>query len=131
MSSLDMSSIILADGAEILHVRRSTGALVDGFFESGGEVDLSVLARVQPISPSDRKLLPEGVRVEDALSVFTLDPFVHEQSPGNGGRSPDEFFRGGSWWQIRGDSDYRPSGGGYVHSIATRLDKSRDTRGHF
>lgn len=131
MSSLDMSSIILADGAEVLHVRRSTGALVDGFFEAGGEEDVEIEARVQPISPSERRLLPEGVRIEDALSIFTLEPFIHEQSASNGGRAPDQFFRSGSWWQISGDSDYRPSGGGYVHSIATRLDKSRDTRGHF
>lgn len=131
MSSLDMSSVILADGAEVLTVRRSTGALVDGFVEAGGEVDRKVLARVQPISPSARKLLPEGVRVEDALSIFTLKPFAHEQNPENGAVAPDQFFRSGSWWQIDGDSDYTPQGAGYVHSIAIRVDKSRDTRGDF
>lgn len=129
---LDMSGIVLANGRETLHVRRSTGALVDGFVEAGGSEDLEIEAAVHPISPSDRKLLPEGVRVEDALTVYTLEPFVHESTPGNGGRAPDQFFRGGAWWQIHGDSDWTASGNGFVHSIAIRLDKSRGpTDGHF
>lgn len=56
----------------IILVRQSEGSYdTHGIYVSGVETQISILASVQPASPDDMKLLPEGRRQSRAFTIYS------------------------------------------------------------
>lgn len=54
--------------------RRAPGQYVDGIWQEGAETTLTIMASVQPATPDDMMMLPEGRRERSAYVLFTATP---------------------------------------------------------
>lgn len=54
--------------------RKSGGGYVDGIWQPGDETTITVKASVQPTSPDDMELLPEGRRDRQAFTLYCDTP---------------------------------------------------------
>ena len=50
---------------------RASDSYVNGRLVKGAEVQTNIMASVQPVSGSDRQLLPDGFRGKEVYTVFT------------------------------------------------------------
>lgn len=122
----NLSRVLFSQGSIIVRVRSGTVAYVAGRAVETSDSDRTVRLAARPISPSDRKLLPEGIRVEDS-SLFLTRPSVvlkTEHSQANGAAAPDRVLWDGWWWKIVGEKPWVPNG--FRRYIAIREDKGRE-----
>lgn len=97
-------------GSEMVMVRISRGAYVDGNWIESPDQDREVHAAPRPVSPSDRKLLPEGMRTMDALTVLTNEPLKVASNLSNGSTGGDRIFYEGVWWRVVGEKPWTRNG---------------------
>lgn len=105
-------------GTETVRVRHSQGTLVDGRWESTSDNDELIEVAPRPVSPSDRRLLPEGVRVSDSLTLLTRRPLTIESTSAGGAADPDRVLYDGWWWRVVGEKSWRPNG--FYRYVAVR-----------
>lgn len=56
---------------EAVTIKRQTGTYTDGVWVPGGEVDVAILASIQPARSRDMQNLPEGRRTKSAFVLYT------------------------------------------------------------
>ena len=108
----NLSRILFRLGARVVRVRSGVGAYVAGRWVETSMSDRHVRAVVQPISPSDRRLLPEGMRTEDAITLFLrpAQTLAVEHSSTSGASSADRVLVDGRWWRIVGEKSWDRNG---------------------
>jgi len=104
-----MSRAVRSQGWYKLKVRRSGGEFIGPRWVEASREDLEIRMAPRPISPSDRRLLPEGMRTEDSLSVLTKVQLHIERGQANGG-GPDRIFYQGVWWRCVGEKPWTENG---------------------
>lgn len=67
--------------------RRAQGQYVNGIWQEGATSNLNIEASIQPASPDDINLLPEGRKQSKAYTLFTSDSLVTANS--NANQNPD------------------------------------------
>ena len=126
MSGPNVSGILFSQGSRMVRVRSSQGALVAGYWKETANSDREIRAVVRPISPSDRRLMPEGMRTEDS-TVFLTRPnvtLVVEASQANGGVAADRVLNDGVWWRVVGEKPWASNG--YRRYVAIREEKGKE-----
>ena len=122
--SVHLGRAAYAQGSAILTVRKSQGAYVGGRWEARGDHDEKRRLVARKISPSERKLLPEGMRTDDSITVLSNSGMKIEQSQVNGGASPDRVLFDGWWWKVVGEVSWAPLG--FYRYVCVRESKGRD-----
>jgi hypothetical protein len=122
----NLSRTLFSQGTRKLRVRQSLGAWVDGRWVETADNDRIVRMAVRPISPSDRKLLPEGMQTEDSSVFLTRanQTLAVEQSQANGGTAGDRVWVDGWWWRVVGEKPWAASG--YRRYVGIREIKGRE-----
>ena len=106
----NLSAAAFSQGSQLVRVRRSFGTHINGRWVESADQDQMIRMAVRPISPSYRKLLPEGMQTEDSISFLTWEPLKVERSAANGGSAADRVFVEGWWWVIVGEKPWTPNG---------------------
>lgn len=78
--------------------RRPAGSRVKGRVLEAAEASFSISATVQPATPEDLEVLPEGTRTDAVLVFHTEDELRDGASPD--GAPPDEVEDDGERWVI-------------------------------
>lgn len=78
--------------------REGQGQFVNGLWQRGAPQTLTVTASVQPASPTDLEVLPEGRRGRKAFKVYTSST-LRESDQQNGGQ-PDRIRIAGQWYEV-------------------------------
>lgn len=126
MRGPNVSGILFSQGSRMVKVRSSQGATVAGRWVETPNSDREIRAVVRPISPSDRQLMPEGMRTEDS-TVFLTRPnvtLVVEQNQANGGVGADRILNDGFWWRVVGEKPWVSNG--FRRYVAIREDKGKE-----
>lgn len=116
-----MSGVIFSQGSRNVRVRRTTGSYVDGRWVERATDDEMVRAAVRPVSPSDRKLLPEGMRTEDSITLLVRAPLRIEHRSDTGASTADRVLVDGLWWRVVGEKSWSQSG--FYRYVAIREPK--------
>lgn len=68
-----MSAALIARFGRTLTVKRKAAGSYDlrGQFVPGAETTLDIVASIQPVSPRERELLPEGTRLREMFKLYT------------------------------------------------------------
>jgi len=121
----NLARAAFSQGSRIVKVRRSTGALIDGRWVVSGDHDSTIHAAVRPITPSLRKLLPEGRRTEDSITLLTRKTLTVERTSAGGAASPDRVFYDGWWWEVVGEKSWKENG--FYRYVAVRETKGGES----
>lgn len=126
MPAPNVGRALFALGSRRFRVRSGMGDYdPGGRWTETSDSDRMVRAVVRPISPSDRRLLPEGVQTEDSSIFLTRGSVVLkvERSVANGGAVADRVFVEGWWWRVVGEKPWVPNG--FRRYLAIREDKGK------
>lgn len=113
MPAPNLSRAAFSQGSQMIRVRRSTGAWVDGHWVTSFEADVLIRAAVrsnadspQASAISRRIPLPEGTRTEDTITVLVMPstPLRVESSAENGGVAPDRIVYNSWIWKVVGET---------------------------
>jgi hypothetical protein len=117
---MNLQSVIVSLGEPLTIDRRAPGVWVDGIYVQDDATQITTVASVQPISGTQARLLPEGVRADDAKSVWATMLLRTAQDPS--GAPADEFSYGGWRYQVISLDDwYTGPQGAYSKAIAARI----------
>ncbi len=121
-----MGRVAFSQGSRMVRVRSGTVTLVRGRAVETSDQDRMIRAVIRPISPSDRKLLPEGIRTEDSTVFLTRGTVALkvEHSQTNGSAAADRILNDGWWWRVVGEKPWVPNG--FRRYVAIREDKGKD-----
>lgn len=111
-------------GSRMVTVRRMTGTHIAGEWVVGGDSDTKRRLQIHKISPSDRKLLPESVRVEDSIRITANNPLRIEANHVEGAAGPDRVLHDGYWWKVVGETSWAPVG--FLRYVGVREGKWRE-----
>jgi hypothetical protein len=115
MPAPNLARAAFSQGSQIIRVRRSTGAYIDGRWTVHGDHDEMIRMAVRPNADSpqasaiSRRILgAEGARTEDTITVLVMPstPLRHEQSQEGGGASPDRILFRNWWWKVVGETEW-------------------------
>lgn len=110
-----LSRAAFSQGTQVIRVRRSTGAYIDGRWSKSFEQDDLIRMAVRPNADSpqasaiSRRILEaSGARTEDTITVLVMPstPLRHEQSQDSGGAAPDRLLFRGWWWKVVGETEW-------------------------
>ena len=122
---IDLRSVISSFGAPLTITRRPPGEWVNGIWVAATPVDVAAgLASIQPVG--DRSVvLPEGVRAEDAVTVYAQVELRGVQDPE--GYAADRFDYRGRTFEVQSVRDWSTGAmGQYFKAIAYRVRDSED-----
>lgn len=115
-------TIIAALGAtEVVTItRRAAGAHDEatGIWTPGASSTLEVDAVVQPVTPRDLQMLPEGERTKEAIALFTVAALV--TSDVGSAVEADQVAWSSRTWRVALVEDWTAQAG-YARAIATRV----------
>lgn len=118
------AAISAAGGTRLIKVRRSIGDYVDGRWLLRDQSDVVRRLLIRKISPSDLKLMPEGARIEDSVSISTSTPMTLEATSDNAGGTSDRVLYAGWWWRVVAEVAMPEHG--RLRYLATREDKAAE-----
>ena len=105
-----------------LTIRRTEGGeYVDGIWQPGTESEFTARYSVQPTSPDDMEMLPEGRRERRAYTLFGDDSLQ-----GVGTDNPDLVQIDGEWYEVSAVQEWRNTLIPHCRSIVTRLEEQPD-----
>ena len=96
--------------------RQSGGEYVNGIWQPGTETEITVRVSVQPSSPDDMELLPEGRRERRAYTLFGDDALL-----GVGDDNPDQVEIDGERYEVSAVQYWRNSIIPHTRTVVTRL----------
>lgn len=123
--SMDLTGTIMRFAVPLVLQRRAEGYWdVDGINHVGDVTSVVISAAVQP-GANNTKILPEGVRVEDAAIVWTDTRLFDAQDPE--GRPADRFTWQGRVFEVARLDDRNADGNGkFWRAIAYRVRDAED-----
>lgn len=117
----NLARAAFSQGTRVVRLRHSTGVLVDGRWVVSPDDDEDLRAAIRPVSPSDRKLLPEGMRTSDAITLLTHRQLALEHTTAQGAVAPDRVLVDGFWWKVVGEKGWKQNG--FYRYVAVRETK--------
>lgn len=96
-------------------VRYVAGAYIDGYFKESKPTTLFISASVQPFQMHELNAMPEGVRDNEWLWVYTREQLYGSTE----GRSGDVFKWKGHKWKVTRVEEWKH--GGYTRAMATKM----------
>jgi hypothetical protein len=96
---LDMTDTILDFASEYPRRRPAPASRTDGFDDDPTYGDSTIRAAIQPADAGDVQRLPSGVRIDDAIRIFSIDE-LRVTSQGDGAAQADEVQFEGAWYQV-------------------------------
>lgn len=91
----------------------------NGMWRDESEVQIQILASVQPASPEDLEMLPEGRRQARAFRLFTSQ----EIKAGRADQNPDQVELFGERYEVLSAENWRNNIINHYSGIAVRLDE--------
>ena len=123
-AGVHLGRIAYSQGSRLRTVRESNGAFVEGEWVVTGDRDTERRLQIHKISPSQRRLLPEGMRVEDSAMITIHGPLRIEANALIGAAGPDRVLHDGYWWKVVGEVSWAPVG--FYRYLAEREAKWRE-----
>lgn len=115
----DFSDVLAEFSPEVLFLeRRGPSTYVDGYATKPEPTQVLLSAVLWPATPSELRVLPEGYRTSEAVTLATTEPLLAKFA-GNV-NNPDRFSYQGSLWEVASVLNWSQKAGYYL-SIATRL----------
>ena len=106
-----------------LTVKRTTGGeFVDGIWVPGAETEFTARYSVQPTSPDDMAMLPEGRRDRQAFTLFGSTALRKATDEGNA----DRVLIYGEWYEVNAHQPWRNGLIPHERMVATRLEEQPD-----
>ena len=106
-----------------LTIRRTEGGeYVDGIWQPGTESEFTARYSVQPTSPDDMEMLPEGRRDRQAYTLFGDKPLRMATDEGNA----DLVLIYGEWYEVHARQAWRNGLVPHERMVATRLEEQPD-----
>jgi hypothetical protein len=102
-------------------LKQTSGSRVNGRWVSGVPVETTLFGSIQPASPKQRNSLPEGERLEDAISVFfrtTDKDAIRPLTVGTSQAESDVIIVDGLEWWVRSVDNWFDYG--HVTALCTR-----------
>lgn len=107
--AIDMTSTILDFAEEYPRRRPVPATRTDGFDDDPSYGDDTIRAVIQPAEAGDVQRLPSGVRIDDAIRIFSVDE-IRVTSQGDGAAQADEVMFEGAWYQVVNVSGWTTQG---------------------
>ena len=103
-----------------LTIRRTEGGeYVDGIWQPGTESEFTARYSVQPTSPDDMEMLPEGRRDRQAYTLFGDKPLRKATDEGNA----DRVLIYGEWYEVSAHQPWRNGLIPHERIVATKLEE--------
>lgn len=116
---LDVSELIDdEDFCQDFILYRSQGSFVDGVWTEEGPEEIPTTGVIQPATPKELKMLPEGDRITGAIVIYTLVPIYLTRTGEDQGTS-DKIYWQGDYYKLLNVSNWSDSG--YWMGIAERI----------
>lgn len=102
------------DKVELLRYE-AKGAMISGIWKDPKAITLTISASVQPFQMHELNALPEGVRDNEWLWVYTREQLYGSTE----GKSGDIFVWRGHKWKVARVEEWKH--GGYTRAMATKM----------
>lgn len=99
--------------------RYGEGEWVDGMWQEGEPETLIIRASVQPTSPDDMEMLPEGRRDRQAFTLYSDDPF--RTADDNEGTNADRVEIDGVTYEVSARAPWQNSIIPHHRSVVTKV----------
>lgn len=117
--ALDMTDTVLLYAEEYTRRRPAPATRSDGFDDDPTYGEDTIRASIQPADAGDVQRLPSGVRIDDAIRIFSVDE-LRVTSQGDGAAQADEVMFEGAWYQVVNLSGWTTQGR-YWDAMAVRI----------
>jgi len=104
-------------------LKEDPGARVDGIYIPGAAIRTTLIGSIQPATDSQRLMLPEGERLDEAIAIYyeTLNKDdIRPLRVGSDQTDSDKIDVDSLIWAVRAVKDYHDFG--HLEIIATRLE---------
>lgn len=101
--------------------RRALGTLINGRYSKAPITPIDMVGAIVPARGEDLLRLPEGLRTEAVIRIFTQDLLRTAQEPS--GFEADEIFYRGVFWEVQKTDNWQDQGA-FWDSLATKKAQS-------
>lgn len=116
---IDVSELIDdSDFAQNFVIYRSQGSFIDGVWTEETPTQIPLTGIIQPASPKELKMLPEGDRITGAIVIYSKIPIFLTRTGEEQGTS-DKVYWKGDYYKLLNVSDWSDSG--FYTGIAERI----------